>query len=103
MYGGASGGAAKELEKALHFKLPADEIHPAWKSLGERFTTGSDSKSRLLWANRMWVDRSIALKRPFVDLLHVDYGVEPAAVDLNDAAKVATEANQWVARGAPKA
>ncbi|MCC5877445.1 MAG: serpin family protein [Candidatus Sumerlaeia bacterium] len=51
---GARGTTADEMAQAMHFKLPAETHHPAWRDLLDRFSEGEIRDVDLRIANRLW-------------------------------------------------
>ena len=104
-YAGASNETARQMWETLHFTLPPDRLHPAFKALNEglvsRGADGSngekDSKFRLLTANSMWGRTGYPFTKNYTTLLSEYYGIEPHPLDFLNAPKQSMRViNDWV-------
>ncbi len=96
---GARGQTEAEMTNALHFTLPPEKLHPAFKALAARM-------DRILrWhrvvlktANALWCQRDYPFSADFVRLVRENYFAEAKSVDFKNAEGAATEINRWVDR-----
>jgi serpin B len=95
-YAGTRGNTASQIATAMHFTLPPEQLHTAFDALDLALASRQDV--RLSVANSIWVQRSLAFGKPFLDTLAIDYGSEVRGVDFIGASAQATNAiNGWVA------
>jgi len=105
-YAGAEGTTATEMATTLGFSLPSERLHPAWNQLDLALSSrgkgakASDGKDfRLNIVNRVWAEKTLPLKTPFLDLLGQQYGAGVPKVDFLTASEPARVAiNDWVAK-----
>ena len=105
MYAGARGETARQMEEVLRFRLPPDQLHPAFNVLdlalssrGENSDSQDDAKFRLNIANAIWGQKGYAFLPDFLDRLAENYGAGMQAVDFTDNPEASrTAINDWVA------
>ncbi len=111
-YAGARGNTAKQMAGALHFTLPADQLHPAFNSLDQELATrkelpgqgtggkGADSKGfRLNIVNDIWGQQGHTFQPAFLDLLAMDYGSGLREIDFqHDAEGARKTINDYIAQ-----
>jgi serpin B len=104
-YSGAHGETALEMAKALHFSLPADQLHAAFRRLNtdihDRYAIGAvgSLEIQILTANALWAQRGEPIVSDFQRLIEIDYhgGIFP--VDFQNATETARKTiNAWVAK-----
>jgi len=101
-YAGAVGTTASEMAAALHFTLPAAQLHPAFNAMdlalsqrGEGKLGADGGPMRLHVVNAAWAEKSYTFKGEYLDVLGVNYGAginlldfigapEPARITIND-------------------
>jgi serine protease inhibitor len=103
-YAGAAGSTATEMASALHFDLPAGELHPAFNRLDLELAARSKVKTedggepfQLSIANAIWAERTYKFLEPFLDTLALNYGAGARLVDfLHDPEGARKTINAWV-------
>lgn len=96
-YAGARGETAAQMAKALHFTLPPDRLHPAFKGVTEHLQSGRDPSNRLTIANALWGQRDYPFAAPFLDLTRQNYAGGFREMDfVGDAEGSRKAINQWV-------
>ncbi len=104
-YGGARGDTAVQIAKALHFKLPAEQLHSAFHrliaDLNHQNDSGTDPNTpravELLTANALWTQSGERILPEFQKLIEKSYGGGLIPVDFRDAPAAACEyINHWV-------
>ncbi len=96
-YAGARGETAAQMAKALHFTLPPDRLHPAFKGVTEHLQSGRDPSNRLAIANALWGQRGYPFAAPFLDLTRQNYAGGFREVDfVGDTEGSRKAINQWV-------
>jgi serpin B len=101
-YAGAVGTTASEMAAAMHFDLPAAQLHPAFNAVdlalsqrGEGKMGADGGPMRLHVVNAAWAERTYTFKSDYLDVLGVNYGAgvnlldfigapDPARVTIND-------------------
>jgi len=97
-YAGARGNTEKQMAQVLHFALPQEKLHPAFKALIA--ATKADRRKdglELHVANALWGQKGFAFLEPFLRVTRENYGAGLRTVDF----KTQTEAarltiNRWV-------
>ena len=93
-FAGADGETAREMADVLHFTLPADRLHEAFRQLRQSTRTGG---VELRIANRLWGQRGYHFLPEFLETTDRCYGARLADVDFRGAAEVAREQiNKWI-------
>jgi serpin B len=109
-YAGATGQTADEMAQALHFRLPADRLHPAFNKLALELASRSRSEDldpdqlfQLNVANALWGQAGSAFEQDFLDTLAVHYAAGMRLVDYEkDAEAARKEINAWVSQSTEK-
>ncbi len=97
-YAGARGETAAQMASTLHFALPPERLHPAFRDL-IREINGADRprKYQLQTANRLWGQKDFGFLPDFLKLVEADYGAGLKEVDFISATEQARKAiNAWV-------
>lgn len=97
-YGGAGGDTAREMERVLHFAMPADEIHRAFAALQARQKTVFAPKGyELNIANGLWGQKGFAFREPYFNLTREKYGAALEEIDFRaNPEKARQRINAWV-------
>jgi serpin B len=104
-YGGARGDTATQIAKAMHFKLPPAELHPAFHrliaDLHQRIESLNDPEAaravELLTANALWTQSGEPILPEFQKLIESNYEGGLFPVDFRQSAGAAREyINHWV-------
>jgi serpin B len=85
---GARGRTADEMDKALHFTLPQDRLHPAAGALVRDLSAahrGNKPNYQLTVANALWGQKNHGFLAAFLNLTRTDYGAELTEVDFINA------------------
>lgn len=92
---GARGVTATEMARTLHFELPEETHHPAWRELLARFSDDAIEEIDLRIANRLWGQVGFSILPLYLDqgrdyynapLVELDFkgDTEPSRVTIND-------------------
>ena len=93
-FAGAGGETAKEMAEVLHFVLPANRLHEAFRLLQQSTTTGS---VQLRIANRLWGQQGYHFLSDFLETTDRCYGARLAEVDFRRAAEETRKRiNKWI-------
>ena len=103
-YAGARNETETQMAQTLHFTLPQDRLHPAFKALQlDLATRGSGSGGgegdgfTLKTANSLWGQTGYSFLPEFLDVLAVNYDAGMRLVDFVNAPESArADINQWV-------
>jgi len=97
-YAGARGETETQMQKALHFSLPQDELHPAFPALQGKFQEIQEQGNvQLFVANSLWPHEEYAFKEEFLTLLQQYYDAEITALDYAQQPEQARQTiNAWV-------
>jgi serpin B len=103
-YAGAGGTTASQMAQALHFSLPASQLHAAFDAVdlalasrahGQPGTKGAGFKLDVV--DSIWGDRTLPVQQPFLDTLALDYGAGLRVVDFLHSPDPARQTiNAWV-------
>jgi serpin B len=101
---GANGATLQQMNQALHFTLPAADVHPAFNALqlalNSREKNDQDPKKRdfeLRVANAIWGEKTYTFKPEYLDLLSENYGAGVRLLDFKNAPEPSRQTiNQWV-------
>ena len=95
---GARGQTEMEMTNALHFSLPPEKLHPAFKALAARMDKIQRwNRIILKSANSLWCQRDYSLHTDFVRLIEENYFAAAKSVDFKMASiAAADEINRWV-------
>ena len=67
-YAGARGQTEQEMAKAMHFRLPQQDLHSAFRALGASIQSAQYAGTEVVLANSLWCQRNHALNETFVNL-----------------------------------
>jgi len=96
-YAGAEGETEKEMASVLRFKLPEDQIHPAYAFLMSTLNAPTKDAYELRVANRLWGRKGYGFLPQFLATTRKQYGAELTLVDyVNQAEQARQEINLWV-------
>jgi serpin B len=100
-YAGARGETERQMADTLHFMLPQDQLHPAFKALDESLprdagTGEEDEDFRLNIANALWGQDGYAFLEDFLNTLAANYGAGIQLVDFMDSEAARNRINDWV-------
>jgi len=101
LYAGAETTTATEMATALHFGLPADQLHAAFNALDLALTTppaGSSADAfRLAIANSIWLQDGFPALPSYLDTLATNYGAGMFVEDfITDPEGARHQINGWV-------
>jgi serine protease inhibitor len=97
MHAGARGETAAEMAKVLHFAMPSEELHAAYKAALRQLISPPAANYELRIANRLWAREGSALFESFLKTTRDDYGAETVAVDFaGHGLEVCAMINAWV-------
>jgi serpin B len=105
-YAGAESTSETQMEEALHFELPEQDLHPAFNKLDQELASrsnqsGSSQKGKpfeLTVANSTWGQRDYPFEQPYLDTLAEHYGAGLRGVDFQSKPENTREQiNGWVA------
>ncbi len=97
-YAGAGGNTEKQMADVLHFDLPQEKLHPAFRKLIERMNAqGKESGYQLSVANALWAQKDYQFLRAFLNTTKSNYGAGLNQVDFVKATEAARKTiNDWV-------
>jgi len=97
-YGGAAGDTAKEMERVLHFTMPADDVHSVFASLQARQKAVFAPKGyELNIANALWGQEGFAFHPSYFKLTRDKYGAALEELDFRaEPEKARHRINAWV-------
>lgn len=74
-WAGARGETAGQMARTMHFDTPAGEFHAAFKELARRLQSDRTGNGgpELHLANRLWGERSMTFRKPFLDTVQEHY------------------------------
>ncbi len=95
---GARGQTEVEMANTLHFGLPPDKLHPAFKALAGRMDKIQRwNRIVLKSANSLWCQKDYHFNDAFLKLVRENYFAEAKPVDFqNGASAAADEINRWM-------
>jgi serpin B len=105
-YAGAGGTTEQQMAAALHFTLPQDQLHAAFKSFeaslpqaGSEDTQSEDQRFRLAIANALWGQSGYPFRQDYLDLVSRDYGSGLQLVDyVADPEAARLHINDWISQ-----
>ncbi len=103
-YAGARGETEEQMAEALRFKLPQEDLHPAFNALDQELAQrgeGAEGKDqegfRLNIANAIWGQEDYEFLSTFLDVLAENYGAGLRVLDFATAPEESRVAiNDWV-------
>lgn len=95
---GARGQTEEQMAQVLHFSLPQERLHPAFKVLEEVLETiGNQKGCKLSVANALWGQKDYSFLEEFLDLMEQYYGAGLNKVDFeNNTERARKTINTWV-------
>lgn len=104
-YAGARGETEAQMAEAMHYTLPAAQLHPALAALSEALANrgeeaaGRDGEGfRLNVANALWGQEGYSFLESYVDLVDRYYGAGLRRLDFAEAPEASRQTiNDWVA------
>jgi len=95
---GARGPTELEMTNALHFNLPPEKLHPAFKALAGRMDRIQRwNRIVLKSANSLWCQKDYHFDETFLKLVRENYSAEAESVDFKNAVGAAAgEINRWI-------
>jgi serpin B len=95
---GARGDTLAEMEKALHFDLEQDKLHPAFADLMKQLNgAGRARKFQLTVANALWGQKGFGFRPEYLTLTRNHYGAGLREVDFKGNTEGARQTiNRWV-------
>jgi serpin B len=95
-YAGARGQTATEMQKVLHFTLPAERLHPAMGALLTQMN-GQHNGYELHVADALWAEQDASFLPAYLTLVQTDYGAGFRPVDFKSSPEaVRATINQWI-------
>jgi serpin B len=105
-YAGARGNTEREMAQALSFRLPQDQLHPAFHALSEELASRAKDRRemsrdegepfRLHVANSLWGQKGHTFLPAFLDLQQREYGAGMRLVDFAQSEAARGTINRWV-------
>ncbi len=98
VYAGAEGQTAEQMAKVLHFRRPAERLHPVFGDLRRSWNVGDSGRGyRLSVADRLWGQAGFHFLPGFLAVTREQYGAELAQVDFKGQVEdVRRQINAWV-------
>lgn len=94
---GARGQTEMEMTNALHFSVPSEKFHPAFKALMTRLENLQRwNRITLKCANSLWCQNDHSFAGDFLRTVHENYSAEAKQVDFKNATGSADEINRWI-------
>ncbi|MBN1669127.1 MAG: serpin family protein [Anaerolineales bacterium] len=93
-YAGARHQTASQMAAALHFNLPADQLHAAFDMLEQELT--NRDQADLSSANALWAPSGRNYQVQFLETLAAHYGAGLQRVDFGHAEDSRLFINQWI-------
>lgn len=95
---GARGETLAEIEKALHFDLEQDKLHPAFADLMKQLQgAGRERKFQFTVANALWGQKGFGFRPEYLKLTRSYYGAGLQEVDFRgDSEQARKTINRWV-------
>jgi serpin B len=98
LYAGARGVTAQEMQTALGWTMPADDLHATLNALDLEILSRRPEVD-LSIANRTWAQKGLSLLPDYLDVLTRHYGAPVALADFGgDAEQARATINDWVKR-----
>jgi serpin B len=95
---GARGQTEMEMTNTLHFNLPPEKLHPAFKALMARLDNLQRwNRIKLKCANALWGQKGYPFTADFLKIDRENYSAEAKSVDFEHATGAAVdEINRWI-------
>jgi serpin B len=101
-YAGARGETEQQMAGTLHYMLPQDQLHPAFKVLNNSLmtlTASGDQALRLKIANALWGQQDYPFRTDYMDLINANYGAGLQLVDFKMDPEAARQTiNDWASQ-----
>lgn len=96
---GAKGETAQQINNVLNFHLNQTRLHPAFHQLINSLESGENQTNQLHTANRLWVQKGLALLDSFAKITLKNYAANPQEIDfIINAEKSRQTINNWVSQ-----
>ena len=97
-YAGARGETARQMAEVLSFKLPQEQLHPAWAALETSVYEGEEEEEcPLHLANSLWGQKGFSFRKEYLTLARTYYGAYCREIDFAAQPELARDAiNTWV-------
>jgi len=96
-YAGAERTTEKEMTNVLGFKLPEEQVHPAFASLIATLNAPNKDAYELRMANRLWGQSGFGFRPQYLATTRTQYGAELAQVDfVQETEQARQQINEWV-------
>ena len=97
-YAGTRGETEKQMQKAMHFSLSQDKLHPAFSKLQDKLEkVQKEGKVQLYIANSLWPHKEYPFRKEYLDLVKKNYKTEITALDYaRQSEKARNTINTWV-------
>lgn len=97
-YAGARGKTEKQMEKAMHFSLSQDKLHPAFSKLQDKLEkVQTEDKVQLYVANSLWPCKEYPFRKEFLDFIKNNYKTDITPLDyLKQSENARHTINTWV-------
>lgn len=98
-YAGARGETENEMAKTLHFTLPQQKIHPAFRELIHWLARIRQWDGiNLTLAESLWPRKGSHFTDDFLELIHTNYDAEVHPLDFAHRTAAANQVKTWVER-----
>ncbi len=97
-YEGARSDTATQMAEALHFEVPAAQLHPAFQALHQAIMPGEDAGYDLHVANALWGMKGHSFQPSFLEVLKTSYQAPLQEVDFASSEAARATINDWVAK-----
>jgi serpin B len=95
--GGARGQTEMEMTNILHFNLPSEKLHPAFRALAWRMDKIQRwNRIVLKPASSIWCQQGHEFAGTFLKLVRENYSAEARPVDFKNPGMTAAEINRWI-------
>ena len=97
-YAGARGETARQMAEVLQFKLPPEQLHPAWARLEASVYEGEENEEcPLHLANSLWGQKGFGFRKEYLSLARTHYGAYCREIDFAAQPELARDAiNTWI-------
>jgi len=96
-YAGARGATADEMARTLHFTLPPERLHPAFRRLIQSMNEGGRKGAfELSVANALWGKSGAGFLPAYLQLVERDYGAALRELNFAASEEARRTINEWV-------
>ena len=96
-YAGARGNTEKEMNRALHFPVESNIIHPSFRNLNQELENRKREGIVLNNANALWIDETARLQKNFLVLTQRYYKAGAEKLDfINQPEESRVRINNWI-------